>query len=277
MHHFDFSGSGLGLRSCFSEQLLKMTAKPVDFLEIVPENWLNVQGKRKRQLLEFATQYPIVAHGLNLSIGGPASLDFNLISQLNRFFNEFQIKHYSEHLSYSRDEQGYLYDLLPIPFTDEAVKHVSKRIIQVQDALQMQIAFENSSYYYAPFQHLTEIEFIKAVIQESGCLLLLDVNNVFVNSVNHQYDPFNFIQQLNTSNIAYIHIAGHWQKTPELIIDTHAAEVIEPVWQLLAYAYQCHGIKPTLLERDSEIPPLDVLLKEVAIIKSHQQLKEVAL
>lgn len=270
MHHFQFSGAGLGLRASFMHEVSKRPKKPIDFLEIAPENWINVHGKRKAQLKEIAKQYPLIAHGLNLSIGGPAPLDYQLLSDLKDFFKAFQITHYSEHLSYSRDEKGYLYDLLPIPFTEEAVKYVSQRIIEVQDYLQMQIAFENSSYYYAPHQTLAEVDFINAVIQESGCLLLLDVNNVYVNSVNHQYDPKAFIAQLPSDKIAYIHIAGHWEKSPDLIIDTHGSDVIEPVWDLLSHTYHWHGDRPTLLERDSDIPPLATLLKEVALIKTHQ-------
>lgn len=271
MHHFQFSGAGLGLRSDFSHELLTLEIKPVDFLEIAPENWLGVYGKRQEQLQAFAKIYPIVAHGLNLSIGGPAPLDIDFIKQLKEFFSSYNIKYYSEHLSYCRDETGYLYDLLPIPFTEEAVFHVSQRILEVQERLEMQIAFENSSYYYAPHQQLSETEFINAIVKESGCLLLLDVNNVYVNSVNHGYDPVQFIQSLPTHSIAYLHLAGHWQKTPELIIDTHGSDVIDNVWQLLEHTYRIHGVVPTLLERDADIPPLNILLKEVEQIKHHQK------
>ncbi len=276
MHHFQFSGAGLGLRSDFSQTLLDAKSTPVDFLEIAPENWLGVHGKRKEQLLSFTRHYPMVAHGLNLSIGGPVPLDIPFLEQLKQFFAEYEIKYYSEHFSYCRDEKGYLYDLLPIPFTDDAVNYVSRRILEVQDRLGMQIAFENSSYYYAPHQQLSESEFINAVIRESGCLLLLDVNNVYVNSINHGYDPRQFIQSLPSESIAYLHMAGHWQKTPELIIDTHGDDVIEAVWQLLEYTYQIHGVKPTLLERDADIPPLHQLLKEVHRIKAYQKLEALA-
>lgn len=269
----NISGAGLGLRSEFVKELLLKPSPCLDFLEIVPENWLEVYGRRRQQLQELAVNYPIIAHGLNLSIGSPAPLNISFINSLKKFFEELNIKHYSEHLSYCSDEQGYLYDLLPIPFTDEAVMYVSQRIKQVQQQLNMRIAFENSSYYYAPNQKLSELEFINGVINESNCLLLLDVNNVYVNSQNHQYDPYDFINKLPSDKIAYIHIAGHWQKTPDLIIDTHGAEVIKPVWQLLEYAYKVHGLKPTLLERDSDIPPLSILLEEVNMIKKLQSLE----
>jgi uncharacterized protein (UPF0276 family) len=275
--HLDkIKGAGLGLRSEFISELLAEPISSLDFLEIVPENWLEVYGHRRHKLVEIAQQYPIIAHGLNLSIGSPAPLNIAFIESLKIFFEELQINHYSEHLSYCSDENGYLYDLLPIPFTDEAVMYVSQRIKQVQQQLNMHIAFENSSYYYAPNQHLSELEFINGVINESNCLLLLYVNNVYVNSQNHNYDPYDFINKLPTDKIAYIHVAGHWQKSTDLIIDTHGAPVIKSVWDLLEYAYKVHGIKPTLLERDSEIPPLTTLLQEVNQIRKHQQLELMA-
>lgn len=262
---------GLGLRTEFSDELLDRQDKPVDFLEIAPENWMKMGGKRAKVLKAFSRRYPMVAHGLSLSIGGPAPLDHPFIEALAEFFKTYQIDCYSEHLSYCSDEQGYFHDLLPIPFDRDAANYVSQRIITVQQALERQIAFENSSYYYAPGQQISEIEFIKAVLEKSDCLMLLDVNNVYVNSVNHDYDPYAFIREIPSERIAYIHIAGHSRREPDLIIDTHGAQVIDPVWDLLTYTYVCHGIKPTLLERDSDIPPLDTLLAEtqkIAVIQN---------
>lgn len=267
---------GLGLRTELQTELLAHAVPPVDFLEIAPENWMRMGGKRVLLLKEFSERYPIIAHGLSLSIGGPAPLNHSFIEELNSFFKTFHIDCYSEHLSYCSDQQGYFHDLLPIAFTEEAVRHVSQRIQEVQTALNRQIAFENSSYYYAPGQQLCEIEFIKAVLEESNCLMLLDVNNVYVNSVNHHYDPYVFIQQLPSDRIAYIHIAGHEQRKPDLIIDTHGSPIIDPVWDLLQHAYQCHGNKPTLLERDTDIPPLDILLLETRKIRSLQNMEVVA-
>ncbi len=267
---------GLGLRAEFSNELLERPDKPVNFLEIAPENWMKMGGKRANLLKEFSRGYPVVAHGLSLSIGGPAKLDYSFIEALDDFFKVYQIDCYSEHLSYCSDEQGYFHDLLPIPFNSNAVDYVSQRIIEVQQLLKKQIAFENSSYYYAPGQKITELDFIKAVIEKSDCLMLLDVNNVYVNSVNHGYDPYQFISHLPSDRIAYIHIAGHDQQEPDLIIDTHGAEVIDSVWDLLRFTYDCHGIKPTLLERDSDIPPLDTLLAEAQNIRAIQRMEVTA-
>ena len=264
---------GLGLRTDFSGELLERSEEPVDFLEVAPENWMKMGGKRANILKEFSKRYPMVAHGLSLSIGGPAPLDYSFIEALDDFFNTYQIDCYSEHLSYCSDGQGYFHDLLPIPFDHEAVDYVSQRIIQVQQLLKRQIAFENSSYYYAPGQKISEIDFIKAILEKGDCLMLLDVNNVYVNSVNHGYDAYQFISNLPSDRIAYIHIAGHDQRAPDLIIDTHGAQVIDPVWNLLRFTYACHGIKPTLLERDSDIPPLDTLLAETRKIHAIQNME----
>lgn len=263
---------GLGLRTEFSDELLERPDKPVGFLEIAPENWMKMGGKRANLLKEFSRRYPMVAHGLSLSIGGPAPLDYPFIESLGDFFKTYQIDCYSEHLSYCSDEQGYFHDLLPIPFDSDAVDYVSQRIIQVQQLLKRQIAFENSSYYYAPGQEISELDFITAILKKSDCLMLLDINNVYVNSVNHGYDAYQFIASIPSDRIAYIHIAGHDQRESDLIIDTHGAEVIDPVWDLLQFTYNCHGIKPTLLERDSDIPPLDTLLAETQKIHAIQNL-----
>lgn len=267
------SSTGLGLRADFSNELLGRPGKVVDFLEITPENWMKIGGRRANVLKELGKRYPMVAHGLSLSIGGPAKLDYPFIEALGEFFGTYHIDCYSEHLSYCSDEQGYFHDLLPIPFEADAIDYVSDRIIQVQRLLKRQIAFENSSYYYAPGQKISELDFIKGVIKKSDCLMLLDVNNVYVNSVNHGYDPFKFIREIPSDRIAYLHIAGHSQREPNLIIDTHGAQVIDPVWDLLLHAYECHGIKPTLLERDADIPPLDTLLEEAQKIGAIQRME----
>jgi hypothetical protein len=179
---------------------------------------------------------------------------------------------FSEHLSYCSDH-GQLYDLMPIPFTEEAVNYVAQRIRQAQDILERRIAIENVSYYAAPFQALSEIDFINAVLEQADCDLLLDVNNVYVNSVNHQYDPYAFIASLPAGRIAYMHIAGHYQESESLIVDTHGADVIDRVWDLLDFTYQTHGRQPTLLERDFNLPPLAELLNEVRMIRDYQSVQ----
>ena len=182
---------------------------------------------------------------------------------------EFKIRAYSEHLSYCTDD-GHLYDLMPIPFTEEAVVYVAGRIGQVQDMLGQRIAIENASYYAAPGAELSEIDFINAVITEADCDLLLDVNNIYVNSVNHRYDPIEFLQALPGDRIAYGHIAGHYNEAEDLIVDTHGADIIGNVWDLLDKAYEFFGVFPTLLERDFNIPPVEELLTEIQKIKTIQ-------
>ncbi|HAT1987736.1 TPA: DUF692 family protein [Legionella pneumophila] len=271
MSHYKLKGTGLGLRQELCHELAAYSPRPVNFLELTPENWMLMGGWRAKQLHELSEHYPLITHGLSLSIGGPGPLDMEFLETLRQFFVAHHIVHYSEHLSYSHDVQGRLYDLLPMPFTQEAIHYVSSRIRRVQDYLGLQIALENPSYYCAPGQEMTEIEFIQAVLTEADCLMLLDVNNVYVNSVNHHYNPYSFIQQIPCERIAYVHIGGHWQKEPNLLIDTHDAPVIEPVWELLKFLYALHGPQPTVLERDTNIPPLTELLDEIALIKTLQQ------
>lgn len=239
-------------------------------MEVAPENWIGVGGRLGKKFREYTGRFPFVTHGLSLSIGSPAPLDVELVKSIKTFLDEHQIRYYSEHLSYCSDS-GHLYDLMPIPFTEEAVFYVADRIKQVQDILERRIAMENVSYYCAPQQEMSEIAFINAVIAEADCELLLDVNNIYVNSINHRYDAYDFLTQLPGERAAYIHVAGHYNEAEDLRVDTHGAAVIPDVWELLAKAYELYGVIPTLLERDFNIPSADELLAEVNHIKSIQQ------
>jgi uncharacterized protein (UPF0276 family) len=235
-------------------------------MEVAPENWMGVGGRRGRQLRKLTERLPFVCHGLSLSIGGPSPLDETFLHRLRPFLDLHDIRCYSEHLSYCTDD-GHLYDLMPIPFTAEAVMHVAGRVRRVQEILERRIALENVSYYAAPGAELSEIEFLTAVLDETGCDLLLDVNNIFVNSVNHRYDALEFLNKLPGDRIAYGHIAGHQNEAEDLIIDTHGSDVIPDVWALLDKAYETFGVFPTLLERDFNIPPLAELVQEVDRIR----------
>lgn len=263
-------GAGLGLRREMMAAVLAAPANAVDFWEIAPENWLALGGKFSRQLAQVCERSPLICHGLSLSIGGPDPLDIDLLQALRRFMREHGISVYSEHLSYCAAD-GHLYDLLPIPFTAAAVDHVVARISQVQELLGQPLILENSSYYLAPGAQMSELEFICSVQARSGCQLLLDVNNAYVNGLNHGYDPLSFIAGLPTAAIRYLHVAGHYREADGLIVDTHGAAVIDPVWQLLEASYACHGVKPTLLERDFNIPPFAELLAELALVRGYQQ------
>ena len=262
-------GSGLGLRRDFLGELEANCPACIDFMEVAPENWIGVGGKLGKRLHAFTEKIPFVSHGLSLSIGSPAPLDESLVHDIKKFIHAHDIRCYSEHLSYCSDD-GHLYDLMPIPFTEEAVHYVADRIRRVQDILEQKIAMENVSYYAAPGKEMDEIDFINAVLEEADCNLLLDVNNIYVNSVNHQYDPTGFLQALPGDRIAYCHIAGHYMEEEDLLVDTHGAGVIDPVWDLLDKAYELFGAVPTLLERDFNIPPLEDLVQEVHTIRNLQ-------
>ncbi len=263
-------GAGLGLRRSLLGPLTEQSPANVDFMEVAPENWMALGGALGKQFRAITECYPFVLHGLTLNLGGPAPLDEDFLKQLKRFMQQHAIHHYSEHLSYCSDD-GQLYDLMPIPFTSEAVQHVAARIRLTQDILGQRIAIENVSYYAAPGQEMPEIDFINAVISEADCDLLLDVNNIYVNSINHGYDAKEFLHRLPGDRIAYLHIAGHYVETEDLLIDTHGAPVIEPVWQLLESTYAHFGVIPTLLERDFNLPPLPELLCEVNTIATYQK------
>lgn len=263
-------GAGLGFRRELIDALKVQVPKAVNFFEIAPENWIDFGGATARDLRAFSERYPFVCHGLSLSIGGPSPLDEMLLTRIKSFMKTHGIQLYSEHLSYCSDD-GHLYDLLPIPFTEDAVKYVAARIKRVQDILETRIAMENASFYVmAPMSEMSEAEFINAVVQEADCWLHLDVNNVYVNSVNHAYDPIDFIRQMPTERIVYMHMAGHYNEADDLLVDTHGADVIDPVWQLLDETYALHGTRPTLLERDFNIPPLNELALEVEHIAQLQ-------
>jgi len=267
------TGAGLGLRRALLGPLQAYDPETIDevvgFMEVAPENWINAGGQRGKSFRHFTERFPFVCHGLSLSIGGPSPLDQTFIRKVRQLMDDHQIRAYSEHLSYCTDD-GHLYDLMPIPFTEEAVGYVAGRIRQVQDMIGQRMAIENVSYYAAPGAELSEIDFINAVITEADCDLLLDVNNIYVNSINHRYDPLEFLQALPGERIAYGHIAGHYNEAEDLIIDTHGADIIGDVWDLLDKAYEFFGVFPTLLERDFNIPPLEQLLTEVQKIKDIQ-------
>ena len=264
---------GLGLRREMLDEISSSPPKQVDFYEVAPENWIKFGGKLARQLAQISDNHTLICHGLSLSLGAPAPLDVDFIKQLKAFFNQHQVAIYSEHLSYCSGS-GHMYDLMPIPFTEEAVQHTAKRIREVQERLERRIAVENVSYYAAPGQQMSELDFTLAVLEEADCDLLLDVNNIYVNATNHGYSAEQFLAAMPTERIAYGHIAGHYVEAEDLLVDTHGADVCAPVWQLLQRAYELHGLFPTLLERDFNIPPLAELMHEAQqIVDLQKQVK----
>lgn len=261
---------GLGLRRDMLNEFSQYLPESIGFMEVAPENWMTLGGKFGKQFRQLTEKNQFVCHGLSLSIGSYDPLDIDFVKAVKQFLDEHNILIYSEHLSYCSGD-GHMYDLMPIPFTEEAIKHVSARIRQVQDIIERPLVIENVSYYAAPGQQMSELEFTKSVLAEADCQLLLDVNNIYVNSVNHGYDAEQFLAELPTERIAYGHIAGHYNEAEDLIVDTHGADVTEPVWHLLAKAYQVHGVFPTLLERDFNIPDTQSLLIELQTIQDIQK------
>jgi len=263
-------GVGLGLRRTMLPELAERGDRlDVDFFEVAPENWIGVGGSYGRRFRELTARYPFLNHGLSLSIGGPGPLDLEFLGRVRRFLDEHGLLLYSDHLSYVSDD-GHLYDLMPIPFTEAAVRRVADRIGQVQDALGRRIAVENVSYYAAPGAEMTELEFLNAVLERADCDLMLDVNNIYVNAINHGYDAREFLAGVPAQRVVYMHVAGHYVEAEDLRVDTHGTDVCDPVWALLADAYRHCGVKPTVLERDFNIPPLGVLMGEVETIRRVQ-------
>lgn len=291
-------GAGLGYRRDLADDFLNLSSNnAIQFMEVAPENWVKMGGAARYKFDQAAERYPLAVHGLSLSLGGQAPLDRELLKNTKALMTQYNSTFFSEHLSYCECE-GHLYDLLPMPFTEEAVKHVSQRIRYVQDFLGLQISLENTSYYlHSPTSTMNEVEFLNAIAQEADCGIHLDVNNIYVNGVNHGLlDPYVFLDQVDVKRVNYIHIAGHdeehsaaqvvedlegesfnkikgaYRHLPELLIDTHGEAVKGTVWDLLEYAYQqLPVIPPTLLERDFNFPPFAELYAEVEHIAQLQQ------
>lgn len=268
---FTINGAGLGLRRELFSVMESGVPDVIQFFEVSPENWIDVGGKLGKLFRAYTEQYRFVAHGLSLSIGGPAPLDTVFLQRMKRFLDEHQFALYTEHLSFCSDE-GHLYDLYPIPFTEEAVQYVAERMRIAQDILERPIALENASYYLKPpLAEMDEVSFINAVLMEADCAFHLDVNNIYVNSLNHSYDAARFLTGLCGERIVYGHVAGHDRDKSGVIIDTHGQAACDPVWDLLDLAYQTFGVFPTLLERDFNMPPFNELIQEVEHIAALQQ------
>ena len=291
-------GAGLGYRRDLADDFLNLSSNnAIQFMEVAPENWVKMGGAAHYKFDQAAERYPLAVHGLSLSLGGQAPLDRELLKNTKALMTQYNSTFFSEHLSYCECE-GHLYDLLPMPFTEEAVKHVAQRIRYVQDFLGLQISLENTSYYlHSPTSTMNEVEFLNAIAQEADCGIHLDVNNIYVNGVNHGLlDPYVFLDQVDVKRVNYIHIAGHdeehsaaqvvedlegesfnkikgaYRYLPELLIDPHGEAVKGTVWDLLEYAYQrLPVIPPTLLERDFNFPPFAELYSEVEHIAQLQQ------
>lgn len=257
------SGIGLGFRREIAREIIDLDTGAPDFIEFAPENWIEMGGYWGKILKEATERYPVNCHGLSLSIGSPDPLNWGFLKKLKAFLDTHNVALYSEHLSYSKCDNAHLYDLLPIPFRADAVKHIAQRLREVQDFLERPIALENVSYYTPVGAEMSEAEFIGEVVAESGCQLLLDINNVYVNAFNHNYNAQQFIAALPLNRVAYIHMAGHEQVAPDLIIDTHGSQIIDPVYDLFRWTAPKLNPMPVLLERDFNIPEIVELQREM--------------
>lgn len=255
--------TGLGFRRDIADAIIEGNELDLAFIELAPENWIEMGGYWRRKLKQAAEKFPITSHGLSLSIGSPEPLDLDFLKKIKQFLQEFSVKIYSEHLSYTKTNNAHLYDLLPIPFRMDAVYHVAERIQQVQDLLGRQIAIENVSYYSPVAAEMTEAEFVNEIVTRADCKLLLDVNNVYVNAFNHKYDAKNYIETLPLDKVEYIHMAGHLQVSENLIIDTHGQDIIDPVYDLFTWTLEQLQPVPVLLERDFNFDNLSKLNEEL--------------
>lgn len=257
-------GVGLGLRRPFIEQIADSPPVNIDWYEIAPENYLGRGGIAVRSLEKIAAARPLIAHGLQLSLGSLDPLNHNYLKALKAFLREWKIAWFSDHLCVSSRFGHYFHDLLPLPFTQEAAQHVAERARIVQDILEVPLALENVSYYLSPAPpEMTEWDFVREIIDRSGCALMLDVNNIYVNAINHGFDPKTYLDAICHEPILQIHIAGHDRDPSGLIIDTHGQAIGQAVWELLSYLGEKRGLPPVLIERDTNIPPLKKLISEV--------------
>lgn len=272
-------GAGLGYKRALADGFLQLGRNsPIRFIEVAPENWLKMGGAARRQFDAVAERLPVACHGLSLSLGGQDPLQTDFLKQIKSFLRQYHIGFFSEHLSYC-SHCGQVYELLPLPFTEEAVRHTAARIRTVQDILEQRIAVENTSYYaHHPTAEMDEAAFLNAVAREADCDIHLDINNIYVNAVNHGLlAPYDYIDRVDGARVRYMHMAGHDAEGPGLLIDTHGQPVCGDVWDLFAHA--CRRLPhtvPTLLERDSNFPPFAELEAEVARIAAIQRQAEEA-
>ena len=255
-------GFGLGLRSDHYEAILA-DRPALDWFEIISENYLETGGRPLDNLTRIRRDYPMAMHGVSLSIGGTDPLDHDYLRQLKALAKRIEPMWISDHLCWTGVSGNNLHDLMPLPYSEEAVRHVAKRVFEVQDTLGQRILLENvSSYVTYGASTMSEWDFLTAIAELADCDLLLDVNNIYVSAFNHGYDPVAFIDGVPASRVRQIHLAGH-ENNGDFIIDTHDAPVIEAVWDLYAQARQRFGPVATMIERDDKIPPLADLLDEL--------------
>ncbi|MCB1198504.1 MAG: DUF692 domain-containing protein [Deltaproteobacteria bacterium] len=257
-------GHGLGLRSPHIDYILA-TKPMVDWFEVVTENYMHTRGNSFQKLMSVRKDYPIAIHGVSLSIGSTDEFDQNYLQTWKNFIDLIEPVMVSDHLCWTHVNAHHSHDLLPLPYTEEVIKHIVDRIDAVQNHIARPILLENASTYISfKESDLTEWTFISEIAQRSGCGILLDINNIFVNAHNHQFDPIEYIHGIDPHKIGYFHLAGHFDKGTYLF-DTHGDRMAEQAWQLYEKTVQHTGLKPTLIEWDNDIPSFDTLMDERSI------------
>lgn len=262
-------GVGLGLRRDLMDALLARAPREVEWLEVAPENYAGTGGLFYRKFRAAADRWPVAAHGLSLSIGSVDPLDWSHLRRVKRFLRAEGVRWFTDHLCFTSYGGAHLHDLVPLPFTREAVRHLVPRIRAVQDYLEVPFGLENVSYYTPMGRpEMDEATFLLEVLEGADCGMLLDVNNAYVNGVNQRYDARAFLDRMPAGRVMQIHMAGHFVETPELLIDTHGEAVPDPVYELLDHALARIGPRPILLERDFNFPPFDDLLAEMRRLRA---------
>ena len=273
-----YLGYGLGLRKEHYETVLAERPQ-VDWFEIISENYMVEGGKPLDYLTRIREHYPMVMHGVSMSIGSTEPLNFDYLKQLKALIKRVEPAWFSDHLCWTGVNGLNLHDLMPLPYTEEAIQHVADRVSQVQDYMGRQMLLENvSSYVSYSDSYMFEWEFLREVAERADCLVLLDINNIYVSAYNHNFDPYTYLHAIPTERVYQFHLAGHTHEN-NLIIDTHDHPVADPVFELYAAAVQQFGRVSTMIERDDHIPPLPVLLAEldqVRYIAEHQLADQVA-
>jgi len=263
-----FLGFGLGLRTQHFHDFLQPEAPNVDWLEVISENFMVDGGKPRYYLQQIRERYPMVMHGVSMSIGSTDPLDMDYLRRLKTLANDLQPCWISDHLCWTGVEGLNSHDLLPLPYTEEALNHVVSRIRQVQDFLDRPFLLENvSSYLSYRESEMSEWAFYRKVVEEADCLMLLDINNIYVSARNHGFDPLEYLNAIPVERVRQFHLAGH-SDYGSYVIDTHDHPVVDPVWQLYSDALKRFGPVSTMIERDDHIPPLEELLVELDIARN---------
>ncbi len=258
-----FLGFGIGLRAEHYQTILEQKPAQIDWLEIISENYMVDGGKPLYYLDSIRQHYPMVMHGVSMSLGSTDPLNYEYLKSLKKLIDRVQPEWFSDHLCWTGVDHKNLHDLLPLPYTEEAVKHLADRISEVQDFIGRQMLIENlSSYVTYNEDAMTEWEFLSAIAEKADCYLLLDVNNIYVSSFNHQFNPLEYLEGIPAQRVWQHHLAGH-SNEGNLILDTHDADIIDPVWTLYGETAKRLGPVSTMIERDGNIPELCILLQEL--------------